>query len=366
LVSDLPGLATLNSGVFRVRPSDAIDSRYLLWVLNSDLLREFQERIGGGSTISHLYQRDFKRFQVPLPPVDEQRRIADFLDDQVARIDELQTARESQSRILNERFLLEVALAIGGGDGAQQALPMSREWLDALPTDWQVKTIGSEFDVKLGKMLNQERARGDHLAPYLRNTNVQWDRIDVDDLSEMDFPPEERRRYEVLRGDLLICEGGQPGRAAVWAGDVSPIYYQKALHRARPRRDAEPRWLLYCLRTAVEANYFAVENSTTTIAHLTGEQLSATRIPFPSPQTQRVIVSHLDQLRDWLDGALTELSRSGALLEERKRALITAAVTGELDVTTARPIGMGKWVPNVGAGVEASAAAQASSIGGIG
>jgi len=305
---------------------------------------------------------------VPLPPVEEQRRIADFLDDQVARIDQVMSDRTRQREVLSQQFISRVIQLVGGGTTSPNVMPMSPEWLSQLPATWLIQPIGVSYDVKLGKMLSQERSHGRNLAPYLRNANVQWDRIDTEDLELMDFPPEDWERYQLKPGDLLICEGGQPGRAAVWLGGDTPMFYQKALHRARPRGDHNPRWLLYCLRAAVAANYFAVDGNTTTIAHLTGEQLSATRFPFPSGEEQRALVSELDALHDSLHMSETAIDSSLALLEERKRAVITAAVTGELNVTTAQPIGVGKWVPNVGASVEGAVAAQAQapSIGEIG
>jgi type I restriction enzyme S subunit len=198
--------------------------------------------------------------------------------------------------------------------------------------------VTHKFQVELGKMLNAERAAGPEQRPYLRNVNVQWDRIDTDDLLEMDFPPSEHSRYSLRAGDLLICEGGEPGRAAIWHGSPEPMYYQKALHRARPTSDALPRWLYYCLRAATSLNVFAVEGNLTTIAHLTGEQLRAHRFPFPPRQTQERLIAELDDRTRATDATVSAMNTQIELLSERRQALITAAVTGQLDFTTARGI----------------------------
>lgn len=209
-------------------------------------------------------------------------------------------------------------------------------WLGDVPRDWPILSVSSQFEVLLGKMLNQERVRGEHLRPYLRNTNVQWDQISTEDLLEMDFPPQERSRYEVQVGDLLICEGGQPGRSAIWDGRVGEIYYQKALHRARSRGRSSVRWLFYCLRAATALDVFTVEGNSTTIGHLTGEQLRAHRFPFPDRYIQDHLVHRLDAAGTTARRAQSAVKTQVDLLAERRQALITAAVTGQIDVTTVR------------------------------
>ncbi len=202
---------------------------------------------------------------------------------------------------------------------------------------WHVAPVGAHFQVELGKMLNEDRADGRRLRPYLRNTNVQWDRIDTSDLKQMHFSASERGRYGVMPGDLLICEGGQPGRAAIWDGPEQEVYFQKALHRARPRsHDAETRWLLHLMRLCVAREMFTDESGTT-IAHLTNEQLRALRMPFPPVEEQCVIVSEIDRLLAVAELASLAARDLASLLHERKRALVTACVTGEFDVTTASP-----------------------------
>ena len=94
------------------------------------------------------------------------------------------------------------------------------DWVESIPEDWGTPSVGANFEVQLGKMLNPSAAAGDSLRPYLRNINVQWDRIDLDDLPLMHFDAGDRARYALRPGDLLVCEGGEVGRAAVWDGQL--------------------------------------------------------------------------------------------------------------------------------------------------
>jgi type I restriction enzyme, S subunit len=317
-----------------------VDARYLHFLLRSAPLVAQYGSLSKGIRPAQwrLYWEDLATVLAQIPEIVEQRRIADFLDVQIARIEGVADARRRQIDLIGQRELSRVFDAISGaterGDRRFSGFP----WLGDVPVDWPVLTVSSQFEVLLGKMLNQERARGEHLRPYLRNTNVQWDRIDTEDLLQMDFPPHERSRYEVRAGDLLICEGGQPGRSAIWDGSIPEIYYQKALHRARSRGRSSIRWLFYCLRAATALEVFTVEGNTTTISHLTGEQLRAHRFAFPDRQIQDRIVHQLDDAAHLARQTTDLLTRQLDLLAERRQALITAAVMGQIDVTTARGV----------------------------
>jgi len=273
--------------------------------------------------------------KIHLPDTGEQRRIADFLDDRVARIDQIITARQVQVALLDAIAARASYEAVTGANVSGERRSTDLAWLGDLPSEWPLLTVASQFQVDLGKMLDEKRQTGEHVIPYLRNTNVQWDTIDADDLKTMDIAPEERSRYTVKPGDLLICEGGQPGRGAIWTGSLSPLGYQKALHRARTRGRSRPAWLLECLRTAVSLNVFAIENEQTTIGHLTNEQLRSLRFPFPDPEVQDRFLADVARTRTQVAQAVRALRTSTVRLAEFKQSLITAAVTGEFDVTTA-------------------------------
>jgi type I restriction enzyme S subunit len=187
------------------------------------------------------------------------------------------------------------------------------------------------FDVELGKMLNQSAAEGENQLRYLRNQNVQWDRLDLGDVSTMHFEPDQRERFSVRKGDLLVCEGGDVGRAAMWSSEEQ-IYYQKALHRVRPRTTAPPRYLMYVLWAASSLGVFTIEGNQSTIVHLTREQLRAHRIPWPPVEKQRQIVAELDKARANMRHLQEKWSEQIELLAEHRQALITAAVTGQLNV----------------------------------
>jgi type I restriction enzyme S subunit len=133
----------------------------------------------------------------------------------------------------------------------------------------------------LGKMLDKEKNRGT-LQPYLRNVNVRWFSFELNDLKEMRFEDDEADRFGLRTGDLVICEGGEPGRAAVWKGQSDNAKIQKALHRVRFRSDEyDPSFGMYFLYYGTISNYFAPHYTGTTIKHLTGVALSQVEFPVP-------------------------------------------------------------------------------------
>lgn len=207
--------------------------------------------------------------------------------------------------------------------------PVSLPWLAQVPEHWPVMPLGYRYEVALGKMLDGKRVSGQHLAPYLRNTDVQWDSINVDDLPEMDFAPHEQSRYSLKPGDLLVCEGGEVGRCAIWTGQLRRCYYQKALHRLRPRntRFDSPRFVMYLLRAASASGVLTGENGRATIAHLPAETLRAYRFAFPPLDEQDAIATFLDRETAKIDALVAEQERLTALLREQRESAISEAVT---------------------------------------
>jgi type I restriction enzyme S subunit len=277
---------------------------------------------------------DFRDIELVLPPRSQQRAIADYLDRETARIDALIEKKQSMISLLEKRFESSVFACVTYGlDSTVAMRKVHQQWVGQIPEHWGMPTVSMNFDLQLGKMLNAESAEGPDQYPYLRNANVQWDRFDFDDLASMHFSSNDRQRCELKVGDVLVCEGGEVGRSAVWTGNLANCYFQKAIHRVRPRSNANGRFLMYCLRAAAKQSVFSVEGNTSTIVHLTSEQLAVHRFPWPPFNEQAAIVEVLDAQTERLDSARSVLRRQVATLSERRQTLITAMVTGELEIS---------------------------------
>jgi type I restriction enzyme, S subunit len=179
--------------------------------------------------------------------------------------------------------------------------------MSELPRGWVRTTVGEIAVTKLGKMLSAKAKAGISPRPYLRNKNVQWGRFDLGDVAEMDFTDEEFERLQVLPRDLLICEGGEVGRAAIWRGQMESVGYQKALHRVRAVAGVEPEFLLYLFMRLAQTNGFDPYVTGSTIKHLPQEDLREVHVPLPPSNEQRRIVGAVEEQFSRLDAAETSL-----------------------------------------------------------
>jgi type I restriction enzyme, S subunit len=230
------GVTSPDYRVFALRPDSNVEPNYLLRVLqNSYSNRVFYAQGQGASHFGRwrLPTDAFQDFVVPLPPRREQLAISSFLDREIAKLDELVDEQQKLIELLQEKRQAVVSHAVTKGLDPSAPMKNSRiDWLGEVPAHWTVAPVNSRYEVQLGQMLNDERSRGDHLRPYLRVYDVQWNAINVENLPVMNFPRDARERYRLRPGDLIVNEGGSyVGRSAIWRGELTECYYQKALHR---------------------------------------------------------------------------------------------------------------------------------------
>lgn len=166
--------------------------------------------------------------------------------------------------------------------------------------NWTYKKLGEVAKSDLGKTLNHSTDKG-NLYPYLCAVNVLWDRIDLTIIKQTKFEPYELERYSVQKGDLLICEGGDTGRAAIWERE-EPMLYQNALHRVRFNSDVNARFVLYFLRHLKDIGDIDLKYSKgVTIKHLVKSSLMSIPLPIPSLDEQQAIVRELDGINRLID-----------------------------------------------------------------
>jgi type I restriction enzyme S subunit len=203
-----------------------------------------------------------------------------------------------------------------------------------IPEEWGVSKVGREFEVKLGKMLDAEKNVGVH-KPYLGNRAVQWDRIDISELPTVPMSRSDMERFRLKKGDLLVCEGGEVGRAAIWDAPIEECYYQKALHRLRPLRGFDASFMVALLRQWSDFGLLANYVTQTSIAHLPREKLMEVPIPLPRPTEQRAIAAALGDV----DALLGGLERLIAKKRDLKQAAMQQFLTGQ----TRLPGFQGEW-----------------------
>ena len=324
--------------VFRPRSKD-LDSAYLEPVLRS---KPFVEAVNASTFGAKMPRAEWSfigNMKLPYPPAREQTAVVRYLHHVEQRIQCYIEAKEKLISLLEEQKQAVIHQAVTGQIDARtgQRYPAYKdsgvEWLGDVPAHWQIAALHHRYSQCLGKMLDSKRITGNHLLPYLRNVDVQWDQINTMDLPTMDIAPEEYERYTVQDGDLLVCEGGEIGRCALWSGGLPKCGFQKALHRLRPRNACEdkPRYMCYALRAAAKADAFN-DGHLSTIGHLTGEKLRVHRFPFPPVAEQELLVRYLDGVVEQIDHTVSCVHRQIDLLQEYRTCLIANVVTGKLDV----------------------------------
>lgn len=249
-----------------LRPiKEKISPRYLFHILSSPAFLNLISSITKKSVNQASFTvTAFKLLEIPLPPLAEQKRIAAILDKAVGICQ-----KREQAIKLADDFLRSTFLEIFGD-------PISNS------KSWELKKLGDIADCQLGKMLSQKSKNGLSPKKYLRNANIRWRKIDIHDLLEMDFNETEKSKFELRKGDLLVCEGGEIGRCAIWNNQIADCYYQKALHRVRPNyRMVTSVYLQEYLYSMAKNNAFSEFVSEVTFSHLTAEKLKNLLVPVP-------------------------------------------------------------------------------------
>ena len=205
----------------------------------------------------------------------------------VVQSDEDESASDVVKRTITRR----------GHGRAPSAEPIAADEVDwELPMTWKWVRLSQIAEMRLGKMLDKAKNRGIE-RPYLRNTNVQWHRFELDDIKTLRLEDYELSEYRLKNGDLLVCEGGEPGRCAIWNHDDREMYFQKALHRVRPLGGVLAKYLEIHLRQDADAGRLDRYFTGATIKHFAGQELARYVVALPPIAEQHRIVARVEELR---------------------------------------------------------------------
>ena len=300
-----------STGYLILRPKAEIDHRFVFYSLFTENFMSQMKSLQKGASYPAVTDGEVRAQMIPLPPLPEQRRIVGILD---KAFEGIATAKANAERNLqNARAVFESHL--------QSAFTQRGK-------GWTFRKISEVANHSLGKMLDKAKNKGKP-QPYLRNINVRWFAFDLSDLLQMPFLPEESAKYTAVKGDVMICEGGYPGRAAIWAQDY-PIYFQKALHRVRFHEPMHNKWFVYYLYAQDRSGELKRHFSGTGIQHFTGEALARFELPLPPIPELRRAVSKFEELSTETQRLATIYQRKLATLEELKKSLLHQAFTGNL------------------------------------
>jgi len=311
-----------------IRPGPEVDPRYLAYIFHShDFLRLGEAEMYGVAGQKRVPDAFIRDWSVDLPPLDEQHRIADFLDAETAIVDGLIQQRSRQREVLDE-------LKQATTDDAVTRL-----------TDCPRIRLGYLARVQTGVTVDGSRQQieGGVTHPYLRVGNVQAGYLDLNEVVEMTVPRTTAAASRLRGGDVLMTEGGdldKLGRGTVWRGEIEECLHQNHVFAVRPDGDELVSDYLALLTGASFARrYFeSTGNKTTNLASTSSSKIRGFRIPVPETSVQRSTVKEVEARLTSVACIEDLIARQLALLAERRQTLITAAVTGQIDVTTARGV----------------------------
>ena len=272
---------------FGVFPGEMLHPKFLFYFCQSFNFKALDK----STTIPSLAKRDLLNIEMPVPSFPEQEHIISRIEELFSQLDasvaELKTAKE-RLKVYRQAVLKEAF------EKVKVHIP-----------------FGKIIDARLGKMLDKEKNTGNY-RKYLRNINVRWFSFDLSDLLEMRIEDDEIEKYSVSHNDLIICEGGEPGRCAVWDKHDS-IFYQKALHRVRFLDNSNPKFYMYYLWFSAQTGQLCRYFTGTGIKHLTGQSLSKVVVPKTDRPTQDSIVAEIesrlsvcDSIENTVDTALQQ------------------------------------------------------------
>ena len=327
-----PLVASTGFSVIRAREGVSHPA-YLFHTMMSSQVTAQAMRDAIGSSYPAVNDTDVKRFEVFVPPLLQQEKIAQILNTLDTAIHETE-AIIAKLKAVKQGLLHD--LLTRGIDANGELRPPQAEAphlykespLGWIPKEWQISTVGTEFEIQLGKMLDSNKNTG-IIRPYIGNKAVQWDRIDLNEVQQVRLSTSDLLRFRLQRGDLLVCEGGEVGRAAIWEDDISECYYQKALHRLRPLHGYRPRLMLELLRYMMFKDALSEYISKTSIAHLTQEKLATIPLSRPETDEQDRIVDQIVAAKNRDETERDQLQK----LRLVKSGLMDDLLTGRVRVT---------------------------------
>lgn len=260
------------------------------------------------TTIPSLAKRDLENIEMPVPPLDEQARL-------VARIEEL---------------FSELDKAVDTLKTTKKQLAVYRQAVlkDEFSKVFQYASLGNIATSRLGKMLDKQKNTGTP-KKYLRNVNVRWFSFDLADLQEMKIEETEFEKYTIKKDDLVICEGGEPGRCAVWEKNET-IFFQKALHRVRFTIESEPRLYMYYLWFVAKTGVLSEFYTGTGIKHLTGQSLEKVLVPNIDIKAQQKLLTSIELRLSVCDSIEKTVDTTLAQADAMRQSILKQAFEGKI------------------------------------
>lgn len=325
-----------------MRCKDIYHPRFLLNYLRSDSFQKSVQLSWTFGTQQNIGMGTLENLAVCFPSFEEQQKIANFLDHETAKIDTLIEKQRQLIKLLKEKRQAVISHAVTKGLNPNAPMRDSGvEWLGEVPEHWIVRRL--KHTAKLQSGIPKGKDLTGKLTvklPMLRVANVQDGYLDLNDVQMLDVEPDQVDRYLLQHGDVLMNEGGDNdklGRGAVWYGQIDPCIHQNHVFAIRPF-GIEPEWLDLITRSSyAKFHFYRVAKQSTNLASISATNIKETPLVIPPDNERQDIMRFVKEKIDSFDRAEQKCGSQISLLQERRTALISAAVTGKIDVRNWQP-----------------------------
>ena len=308
-----------DGNVTQISKSALFDSSYMNYFLHSDLMNKQITDTVGGSAYNALTIEKLKNLIIPLPPPNEQQQIVKTIAKIFSQIESIDnnkseldiTIKQAKSKILdlaihgklvpqdsNDEPAEELLKRIATSDNRPYKKIDEDETLFDIPESWSWCTLGEIYTHTTGKALKKTNNKGT-LRKYITTSNLYWNSLDFTEVREMYFTDDELEKCTIKKGDLILCNGGDVGRAAIWNYDYD-ICYQNHVSRLRPKnKDISNSFFLYLIMIYKQQGM--LNGKGVGITSLSASDLLSAVIPLPPYPEQQRIVSKIEELFSYLD-----------------------------------------------------------------
>jgi len=327
-----------------LRPKLVNQDYLFYYLLNSEFIKTVNSSTYG-TKMPRANWEYIGNLPIPKIPVGEQHTIAAFLDRETARLDALIAKKQRFIELLEEKRQALITQAVTKGlDPDAEMKDSGVAWIGEVPAHWQLTRLGHLSTLQTGLTLGKRYDDDQPLVtrPYLRVANVQEGYFDLDTITEIRIPPENVKRYELLSGDVLMTEGGdydKLGRGHVWEGQIPGCLHQNHIFAVRPSPSKlKPHFLAAVTTSSHGKNYFtSTSQQTTNLATTNSTKLQSLPVPVPPIPEQEEIIAFIRKQNTIIQGLIIKVRTSSDKLREYRTALISAAVTGNIDVRSEAP-----------------------------
>lgn len=311
-----------------------IIEKYYKYLFKSfSFISELQTSVVGIREGKNISYPELSYSFLPIPKIEEQSAIANFLDDKTAKIDQAIAIKQKQIELLKERRQILIHKAVTRGLDENVKLKDSGvEWIGEIPEHWEVKRLKYIATIVLGKMLCNEDKGNYKLKPYLKSKNIQWLNTDINSVDEMWFSEKEMLEYRLKKGDLILSEGGEVGKTCIWNNELAECYIQNSAHKVTVYNENISEYYLYIFFTIGKFGVFDSIVNRVSIGHLTKDKLSNIEIINPPKDEQQKIVEHIENLTIKIASAISLKEQEIEKMKEYKMSLVDSVVTGKVKV----------------------------------